>query len=68
MFIFLKLTLHSFGPENFVQLGKIGKFQQGLIKENEDIKWCITNSQHAIPVWKKSSKTNTARTYAPTRH
>jgi hypothetical protein len=26
MFIFLNLTLHSFGPENFVPLVQIGKF------------------------------------------
>jgi hypothetical protein len=38
MFIFLKLTLHSFGPENFVPLDKIGKFQNGLIEENESCK------------------------------
>jgi hypothetical protein len=35
MFIFLNLTLHSFGPENFVPLVEIGKFQKGLIEENE---------------------------------
>jgi hypothetical protein len=35
MFIFLNLTLHSFGPENFVPLVQIGKFQKGLIEENE---------------------------------
>jgi hypothetical protein len=28
MFIFLNLTLHSFGPENFVPLVQIGKFQK----------------------------------------
>jgi hypothetical protein len=38
MFIFLNLTLHSFGPENFVPLVKIGKFQNGLIEENESYK------------------------------
>jgi hypothetical protein len=37
MIIFLNLTLHSFGPENFVPLVQIGKFQ-GLIKENESYK------------------------------
>jgi hypothetical protein len=35
MLIFLNLTLHSFGPENFVPLVQIGKFQKGLIDENE---------------------------------
>jgi hypothetical protein len=34
MFIFLNLTLHGFGPENFVALVQIGKFQKGLIEEN----------------------------------
>jgi hypothetical protein len=38
MFIFLNLTLHSFGPENFVPLVQIGKFQEGLIEENESYK------------------------------
>jgi hypothetical protein len=65
MFIFLNLTLHSFSPENFVP---IGKFQKGLTEENESFKWCITNSQHAILVGKKLSKTRTARTYAPTQY
>jgi hypothetical protein len=35
--IFLTLTLHSFGPENFVPLVQIGKFQ-GLIEKNESYK------------------------------
>jgi hypothetical protein len=35
MFIFLNLTLHSFGPENFVPLVQIGKFQKSLKEENE---------------------------------
>jgi hypothetical protein len=38
MFIFLNLSLHSFGPENFVPLVQIGKFQKGLIEENESYK------------------------------
>jgi hypothetical protein len=38
MFIFLNLTVHSFGPENFVPLVKIGKLQKGLIEENESYK------------------------------
>jgi hypothetical protein len=38
MFIFLNLTLHSFGPENFLPLVKIGKFQKGLVEENESYK------------------------------
>jgi hypothetical protein len=33
MFIFLDLTLHSFGPENFVPLVQIGNFHNGLIEE-----------------------------------
>jgi hypothetical protein len=28
MFIFINLTLHSFGPENFVSLVQIGNFQK----------------------------------------
>jgi hypothetical protein len=38
MFIFLNLTLHSFGPENFVPLFEIGKFLKRLIEENESYK------------------------------
>jgi hypothetical protein len=38
MFIFLNMTLHSFGPENFVPLVQIAKFQRGLIEENESYK------------------------------
>jgi hypothetical protein len=38
MFIFLNLTLHSFGPENSVPLVQIGKFQNYFIEENEAIK------------------------------
>jgi hypothetical protein len=38
MFISLNLTLHSFGPENFVPLVQIGKFQKGLIEENGSYK------------------------------
>jgi hypothetical protein len=38
MFIFLNLTLHSFGPENFLPLVQIGKFKKGLIEENESYK------------------------------
>jgi hypothetical protein len=34
VFIFLNLTLRSFGPENFVPLVQIGKFQKVLIEEN----------------------------------
>jgi hypothetical protein len=33
--IFLNLTLHSFGPENFVPLDKIGKFHNSLMEQNE---------------------------------
>jgi hypothetical protein len=35
MSIFLNLTFHSFGPENFVPLVKIGNFQTGLREENK---------------------------------
>jgi hypothetical protein len=38
IFIFLNLPLHSFGPENFVPLSQIEKFQKGLIEENENYK------------------------------
>jgi hypothetical protein len=38
MFIFLNLTLQSFGPENLVSLVQIGKFQKRLIGENENYK------------------------------
>jgi hypothetical protein len=38
MLIFLNLTLHSFGPENFVPLVKIGKFQKKFIEGNESYK------------------------------
>jgi hypothetical protein len=38
MFIFHNLTLHSFGPENFVPLVQIGKFQKGLREEDESYK------------------------------
>jgi hypothetical protein len=46
---FLNLTLHGFGPENFVPLVQIGKFQKGLIEENESNKmvhytWPTCNS------------------------
>jgi hypothetical protein len=38
MLIFLNLTVRSFGPENFVPLVQIGKFQKGLIEENGSYK------------------------------
>jgi hypothetical protein len=38
MFVFLNLTRHSFGPENFVPLVQIGKFRKDLIEENESYK------------------------------
>jgi hypothetical protein len=38
MFIFLNLTFYSFGHENIVPLVQIGKFQKGLIEENESYK------------------------------
>jgi hypothetical protein len=37
MFIFLNLTLHSFGPENFVPLVKIRKFQKGVIQKLHEL-------------------------------
>jgi hypothetical protein len=60
MFIFLNSTLHNFGPENIVPFVEIRKFQRGFIEENENYKWCITYSQHAVLVGKKLSKTKTA--------
>jgi hypothetical protein len=65
MFIFLNLKLQSFGPENFVPLVQIGKFQKGLIEENESYKMVY---YAAILIGKKSSKKKTARTYAPTQY
>jgi hypothetical protein len=49
MFIFLNLTLHSFGLENVVPLIQIGKFQKGLIDENESYRmvyytWATSSS------------------------
>jgi hypothetical protein len=38
MFSFLSLTLHNFGPENFVPLVQTRKSQKGLIEENESYK------------------------------
>jgi hypothetical protein len=38
MFMFLNLTLHSFGPGNFVPLVQIGEFLKMLIEENESYK------------------------------
>jgi hypothetical protein len=38
MFIFLNLTLYSFGPENVVPFVQIGKFQKRLIEENDSYK------------------------------
>jgi hypothetical protein len=38
MLIFLNLTVQSFGPENFVPLAEIEKFQNGLIEENKTYK------------------------------
>jgi hypothetical protein len=42
MFIFLNLTLHSFDPENFVPLVKIGEFQNDFIEKNESYKMVYT--------------------------
>jgi hypothetical protein len=43
LFIFLNMPLRSFGPENFIPLVQIRKFQKGLIEENESYKmvYCI---------------------------
>jgi hypothetical protein len=38
MFIFLNLTLQSFGPENFLPSDEIRKFQRDLIDENQSYK------------------------------
>jgi hypothetical protein len=38
MLVFLNLTLHGFGYENFVPLVQIVKFQKGLIEKNESYK------------------------------
>jgi hypothetical protein len=38
MFIFLNLTLHGFGPENFVTLFQIGEFPKSLIEETKSYK------------------------------
>jgi hypothetical protein len=38
IFIFFNLTLHSFGPENFVPLVQIGKLKKRLIEESESYK------------------------------
>jgi hypothetical protein len=54
MFIFLNLTLHSFGPENFVPLVLIRQYQKGLIEESESYKMVITLSQSANFCWGKS--------------
>jgi hypothetical protein len=52
MFIFLNLTLHSFGPENFVPLVQIRKFQKGLIEENESYEMvgilCVATMQFLL--------------------
>jgi hypothetical protein len=38
IFIFLNMTLHNFGSANFVSFVQFGKFQNGLIEENERYK------------------------------
>jgi hypothetical protein len=38
MLIFRNSAFHRFGPENFVLLVQIGKFQKRLIEENESYK------------------------------
>jgi hypothetical protein len=75
MFIFLNLTLHSFGPENFVPLVQIGTFQKGLIEENEINNNNNNNNNNSVLyienmqllLGNKSAKTKAARTYAPTQ-
>jgi hypothetical protein len=69
MFIFLNLTLHSFGPENFVPLVQIGKIQKGLIEAHESYKMVYKHiAKMQFLLRKKSSKTKTAPTYAPTQY
>jgi hypothetical protein len=68
MFIFLNLTFHSFGFENFVPLVKIGKFQKGLTEKNGSYEMMIIYSQRANFWGKKSSKIKPARTYAPAQY
>jgi hypothetical protein len=58
MFNFLNLTLHSFGPDNFVPLVEIGKFQNGLIEKNEIYKMGYYTWSTLQFFWgKKSSET-----------
>jgi hypothetical protein len=47
MFVFLNLTLHGSGPENFVPLVQIRKFQRGFIEENESYKMVY----YTKPTW-----------------
>jgi hypothetical protein len=67
MFIFLNLTLHSFGPENVVSLVQIRKFKKDLIEENESYKMMYYIYPTCSIVGRKSPKTKAARTYAPTQ-
>jgi hypothetical protein len=53
MFIFLNLTLHNFGPENFKPLVQIGKFQKDLIEENERYKIAYYKSSTCNSCWEK---------------
>jgi hypothetical protein len=53
MFIFLNLTLHSSGPENFVPLVQIVKFQKGLIEENESYKMVYYTYPTCNSCWEK---------------
>jgi hypothetical protein len=68
MFIFLNLTLHSFGPENFVALVQIGKFEKGLIEENESYELVYYTQPTCNSCWEKLSKTKTVRICAPTQY
>jgi hypothetical protein len=52
MFVFLNFTPCSFGPEN-VPLVQIGKFQKGLIEENESYKMVYYTQSTCNYCWGK---------------
>jgi hypothetical protein len=53
MFVFLNLTLQNLVPENFVPLVQIGKFQNGLIEENEVYKMVYNTKPTCNSCWEK---------------
>jgi hypothetical protein len=53
VFISLNLTLHSFGPENFVPLVKIGKFQKNLIEKTKSYKMVYYTWPTCNSCWEK---------------